>query len=352
MCVALVVAVGAASASHLEVDAVSLSVSTAEPGCALTAEASAEDPHGPQKFEDVRVVLPAGCGGRVQVSVIEDDARIGSYDAPVTAGGVVLLDDIGNGGYRPEHVAVVATLDGWDLPVTWSYTPLAPVGPIYPGNGDTVTTDLEWTSITSNPVQGCFSVDVSTTSTTPVVWRITLDLARAPFNGATTGYSIQGSDSWRYAQYAATPSAGYLQIGGTADVSAGRRTIVAGQTYEVSVCHWSLPPGAQTPSAYSVSTVQGTWTAARACLVTTVTGNGSSQFYVGWTVQLDMQSAVNRLQSAGRTFDALTYSANHSEQTWTPAPGVGPNAFTVVSTSAANIRLSQSYVFETCAVDW
>lgn len=34
------------------------------------------------------------------------------------AGGTVLLNDIVNGGYRPEQVTVIATLDGWDLPTT------------------------------------------------------------------------------------------------------------------------------------------------------------------------------------------------------------------------------------------
>lgn len=118
------------------------------------------------------------------------------------------------------------------------------------------------------------------------------------------------------------------------------------------MCHDALPPGVQTPSAYSVNTVKGRWSDTRACLVTTVTGNGTSQFYVGWTVPLDMQSAVSRLQSAGRTFDALTYSGNHWEQTWTAAPDVGPYGYRVVSNTAANIAGTESYVFETCAVDW
>lgn len=340
--------VGIAHAARLDVAAGHLSVAGVGSPCSTPATATPEDRHNVhERYRDVRFVMPAGCGGDVQLAVLQDGTAITTYVGTVSAGGTVLLNNIG--WYTPADTTVAATIDGWYLPTTWAYGPPEPAGPVYAGNAETVTTDLVWTSISNNPVQGCFAVDVSTTSTTPVVWRITMDLAEAPFNGQETGYAIQGPGGV-YETYASTPSAGHLQIGGTA--SGTRRTIVAGQTYHVEVCHWGLPPGVQAPSAYTVSTVRGTWTDTRACLVTTVTGNGTSEFYVGWTVTLDMQSAVTRLQSAGRTFDALTHSGNHWEQTWTPAPGVGPYAYTIVSNSPANIRLSQSYVFETCAVDW
>lgn len=78
----LVALVGAASASRLVVDAGSLSVATAVHPCPGTAAAAPEDPHGSQKYDDVRVALPAGCAGRLQVAVIENGAQIGSYDDP------------------------------------------------------------------------------------------------------------------------------------------------------------------------------------------------------------------------------------------------------------------------------
>lgn len=346
-----VLALTFANAAALPLDGGSLVSTTATHPCPGPATATAATGGG-TTYSAVSVTMPAECAGReLKVTLLDGTTELHGGIGTVASAGATTVD-LGETYTADANLTVRAVVDGWDLPTTWSFAPPTPEGWVHPGNEDTVTTNLVWTSITNNPVQGCFSVDVSTTSTTPVVWRITLDLSEAPFNGATTGYSIQGGDSWRYEQYASTPSAGYLQIGGTDNPQAGRRTIVAGQTYEVSVCHWGLPPGVQTPSAYTSTTVQGTWTDTRACLITTVTGNGTSQFYFGWTVTLDMQSAVSRLQSAGGTFDALTHSDNHWEQAWTPAPDIGPYAYTVVSDSPANLRHSESYVFETCAVDW
>ncbi len=77
------------------------------------------------------------------------------------------------------------------------------------------------------------------------------------------------------------------------------------------MCDWSLPAGVDTPSAYTVTTVPSTtqWTTTWACLDTTVTGNGTSQFYVGWTAQVDMAPAIARLAEGGNVRDAWTYGA-------------------------------------------
>lgn len=228
------------------------------------------------------------------------------------------------------------------------WAPAGPSGPVYNGNDDTVVTDISWTLVTNNPVQACFVAEVTTTSPTPVPWRLTMDLGRAPFNGQSSGYQLAGNDSWRYQFHSNSPGPGFIQVGGTA--GGGRQTIVVGQVYEVSVCNWSLPPGVQTPGAYTVTIGQGEWTPTRACLVTTVTGNGTEPFYFGWTAQLDMQPAVAHLIANGRSFDGYSYGGNNWMFTRTANPAAGPYAWTVTSSSPANIAGSQQFSFTTCAV--
>lgn len=155
--------------------------------CPGTAAATPEDPHGSQKYNDVRVALPAGCDGRLQVAVIENGTRIGSYDGPVSAGGTVLLDDFVHGGYRPEQVTVIATLDGWDLPTTWSFTP-PHIWCTVITTGSTATCTATVTLATRrNPESGVmrdyYDVVVRTDSADFVRWEVGFQLDHAFYGG-------------------------------------------------------------------------------------------------------------------------------------------------------------------------
>ena len=334
-------AVVVGNAAQLQVDAGQLSVASASAPCTGTATATPEVSQGAQKFRDLRVTLPTGCSGDVQVAVTASGGTVGSFSGSPAADGSVLVDNF-SGGFRPADISVSATLQGWTLPVVMGAVP--PTGPVYPADAVTVVTDIRWTLVTNNPVQACFAADVTTASTTPVPWRLEVDLTQPPFNGATTGYSFQGNDGWLYQQSAATPAAGYMQISGA--VGKARETVVAGTTYEVQVCNYGLPPGVQTPSAYTVSSTQGTWTNNSACVQTTVTGNGTSQFYFGWTAVVDLRAAASRV---GRTSPRLELE-NAWQQTWTPAPDIGPNVYRVASQTSANLAGTQSYTFSACAM--
>ncbi|UJP40954.1 hypothetical protein [Cellulomonas palmilytica] len=237
------------------------------------------------------------------------------------------------------------TVNGWPVPATWTYAP--PAGPVSPGNDSTVMPSIEWTLVTNNPVQVCFIATVSTTSTTPVPWQLRLDLAQAPFNGATSGFTIVnapggGDISWKlgitYDQAAMT-----ARIAGKPDVNAPITTITSATTLRFQVCHYGLPPGVQTPSAYTVTyTNSPAWTATRACVTATVTGNGSSRFYFGWTVELDMSAARAAVGAGGWT----DLTGNLWQLTRTD---LGGNRFRFTSNTAANISGTQSYVFTYCA---
>jgi hypothetical protein len=332
---AVAVTVGVGAASALPVAGATLTTVTTTHPCAGTAGLAGGG-------STLTVTLPSsGCAGRtVNVTLTSaSGAVVGSGSATVSGNAAtVTLPTTG-------AVAAAATVDGWHLGTTLSLTP---TGPITPGNPSTTLSDITWTLITNNPTQTCVAVDVTTNSPTPVAWAADVDLAQPPFNGAAPGgLSIQGVDSWRYQLAGNVPSAGKARLTGTA--AGGRANVVAGTTYRVTLCHWNLPPGVDTPSAYAVTTTQGTWTPTKACLDTTITGNGTSTFYVGWTTTVDMGPARAHLASTGHSRDAWTYGPGEWAVNRT---STGPSTFAVSSTGPSTVAGTQSFTFTTCAVDW
>lgn len=220
-------------------------------------------------------------------------------------------------------------------------------GPVNPGDGNTVMTDIEWTLVTNNPVQVCFIATVSTTSTTAVPWSLRMDLTQAPFNGATSGFQVDnapGGDNiaWKLGITYNT-TAMTATVAGRTDVNQPIATITSATTLRFQVCNWSLPPGVQTPSAYTVTyTNSPAWTSSRACVTATVTGNGTSRFYFGWTITLDMAAAYASLPNVTHWSNP---TGNLSQLTQTD---LGGRRFQFTSKSAANIAGTQSYVFTYC----
>lgn len=282
-----------------------------------------------------------------------------------TSAGTVLLDATGTltGGAftattSTPFTAPTATTarvfvagEGWPVAATW--VPPAAAGPVYPGpDGSAFDTTVTWdlTNATSGQ-QACFTIRVTTRSTTPIVWSAYIDTTQAPFNGARTGYSLQGDESWKY-QLGAPTTAGLIRVSGRTDVWQPYDTVVAGQVRTVSVCNYSLPGAVVTPTAYTVSFAQGTWTDREACVVTTVTGNGTSPFYVAWQTPVDMTAAVARLRSAGGSPDAWRYGGEEWRLDRTLVPSLaGPYVFQTTSRTASNIVGTQSFSFSTCVVD-
>lgn len=334
--VLLAATLAVASASTLDVRPGSLTSVRLDHPCPGTAAATASG-------TAVTFTLPAGscAGALVDLTLVGSDGSVvGAGQA--TAGSSSAQLSLPTAG----AVSAYATVDGWPVGVSWT---AVAAGPIRPGTPDTVLTNIVWDLLTNNPTQVCFHGDVSTTSTTPVAWALDIDLSQPPFNGvAARTLSLQGVDGWRYDLARDTPADGMAQI--TGNVRGGRATIIAGQTYRVELCDWRLPDGVDTPSAYTVSTVPTTpWTDTHACLATTITGNGTSQFYVGWSTTVDMAPAVARLTDAGHVLDAWTYGPDEWKVDRTQT---GPTTFLVTSDGPSTIAGTQSFTFITCAVDW
>jgi hypothetical protein len=226
-------------------------------------------------------------------------------------------------------------------------------GPVYPGAdttqfSTTITWDLK--NATSGQ-QACFTANVTTASTTPVVWKVDLDLSQPPFNGVTGGFRLAGNNGWKYQLAYNTPVQGIAEITGKPDANEPWVTVVAGQTRVVEVCNDNLPGAVQTPTAYSVSSAHGTWTDSRACIDTTITGNGTSQFYFAWQTTVDMSTAVARLAAAGHATNQWQYANNDWMTSHnTPATTASPPTFNVVSAIASNLVGTGSFTFEICAV--
>jgi hypothetical protein len=294
--------------------------------------------------------ITGGCAaGRVVVYGSASPNAVVASGSGAVAGGAMVVTTAAFQAPTTAAGRAFVMLDGWVVPAAWTSTDVpAPVGPVVPGTASTVLSNLTWVTLTNNPVQVCFQVDVTTTSTTPVAWAVDVDLAQAPFNGQTTGYSLQGDNGWKYRLYASTPTVGKLQIRGDPSAWDPWTTVVAGQVRTVKVCNFGLPI-VQTPSAYTVTSTPTTWTDTRACVATTVTGNGTSQFYVAWTAALDLQSAVARVQGSGKKI-GFDYDRAYYDTIPSPAPAVGPYASTIVSKNESSIAGTQTFTFEACAV--
>ncbi|WP_273652348.1 hypothetical protein [Cellulomonas fimi] len=351
--VVAVLATGVASAARLSLTTPGQPYGTAVQRCATgpAAVAASGTPVGGQYTQ----VTVSGLGGTCTTGRV----------ILATSAGTVLLDATGTlaaGTFTattttPFSAPTATTArvfvagDGWPVSATW--TPPAASGPVYPGpDGSAFDTTVTWdlTNATSGQ-QACFTIRVTTRSTTPIVWSAWIDTTQAPFNGARTGYSLQGDESWKY-QLGAPTTAGLIKISGRTDVWQPYDTVVVGQVRTVTVCNFSLPGAVVTPSAYTVSFAQGTWTDREACVVTTVTGNGTSPFYVAWQTPVDMTAAVARLRSAGGSPDAWRYGGEEWRIDRTVVPSLaGPYVFQTTSRTASNIVGTQSFAFSTCVVD-
>ena len=348
--VILVFSTAVAQAAHLGLAPGSLGVYTAADACA-PGGVTATAPTGSTSASVVVLgSVPSACDGRaVQLVVYRADGA-----ALATAGSTLTVTAGSASVAVPSFVVadaagVALTLGGWGSVATW-VPPVSPTGqwPVTPGNAGTLVSATGY-SISNNPVQVCVNITVSTASTVPVAWRVTLDLTKPPFNGQTDAgtYSLQGTDGWRYALYGDTPSSGSMQVGGTQN--GGRRSIVSGQQYVVTLCQFHLPNPPVTPSAYTVTTSAPVYDSGthRACLTTTIAGNGSSEFYVGWTATVDLSGAVALLTANGRAASGWAWPSNDWEVQRTQLPGT--SSFVLTSATAGSIAGSQTFVYVACA---
>ena len=332
-----------ASAASISVNAGAMDTFTVGHPCHGTLAATTPTTTG--TVSTVSVTPPAACAGRTVAVAVNDGTvvRNGTATAPASGSVTVAL----NGAYTPSTTTqVAATASGWHLDTSWSYTPPAPpaTGPIVPGNAQTVITDIAWTQPAQNQV--CVDVTV-TTNAASSWWRVDLNVNQPPFNGATSGYQLDGNV--QFIPGSGTAVGGVLGIEGS-NPGWGRLNPGATRTFEV--CHWGTPAPADLPSAYTVTYSQGTWTDVEACVLATITGNGSSEFYFGWSVPIDMTAAYQRIQSAGNTVGRVQEDTYSPTASYSPARSPSVSSYTVTSEWQGVLRLSETRTVGLCAYQY
>lgn len=193
-------AAGPGSAASLTITAGSVSTAIVEKPC--SGSLAATTPSTSTPVSAVTVTAPATCSGRqLQVAVTTGGATVEGA-AAVPESGVVTVGL--NGAYTPSTATQVsATVDGWNLPATWAYTP-PPAGAItcYPVDPSVTATCA--VSVTGWSFWGSgYRLDftVTTPSPTPFEWEVRLDLSatgqQAPGGGTLfPGYPVPAAQWW------------------------------------------------------------------------------------------------------------------------------------------------------------
>lgn len=172
---------GLASASNLSVGSPKLGIEAASNPCPGVVVATPATLSG-SRYRGIAFTLPSGCGSRTVQAAIKNGSTWRTGSATFASSGIVTL----NNTYTAlTTMNVVATVDGWDLPVTWSYAPVTCAVPT-----GVATCDAGVTIFTGNKPGGGFftyyDVVVTTTSTTPVPWRVTILMSYPDYPGIPT----------------------------------------------------------------------------------------------------------------------------------------------------------------------
>lgn len=336
-----------ASAARVSVNAGALDTFTVGHPCFGTLAATTPTTTGTSS--SVEVTPPEACAGRTITVAVNDGTvvRQGTTTAPASGSVIVTL----SGAYTPSTTTqVAATVSGWHLDTSWSYTPPEDpppaTGPITPGNDQTVITAIDWTISNSN--QACAEVTVTTNTAQNSWWRVNLNIDQAPFYGATSGYQLGGGPV-EFVPGSGTAVNGVLGIQGSNN---GWGRLSQGSTRTFTVCHYGLPSPPDDPSAYSVTYSQGTWSDTQACVRATITGNGSSEFYFGWSAQIDMTPAFERIESSGREVRRLQQDTWGNIVQYSPAFSPSVSTYDLTHLWQGVLRLSESRTVGICAYEY
>ncbi|GEN79962.1 hypothetical protein [Actinotalea fermentans] len=342
-------AVVVGNAAQLQVNGGQISVASATNPCAgQTLAVTTDAVAGTATWIEVTTpaTWPSACvGKRIDLMVLDGaQVRTASIASAPVAGTVTPLDL--SGSFTPPSTGnpVSAVVAGWSIATTWTYSPQPPVtGPITPGTPETDLRSVTWTSVVVGQ-QFCVDVTVSTTNqTSQKDWAVDLNIGQRPFNGATSGYQIQGADAQKVA-FAANPDAGKVTIVGTGNYKKLRSTDPA---LSFTVCHYSTPAPQYDP-ALTYTVIQGPVTGNpwNACVTTSVSVTGTPLFYAGWRADVEMSAAVALANTPPNTYQRVY--ASGGAYTLQQLPG---NVWRVSGSHWGNygIRDGQGITFTLCA---
>lgn len=197
--VVAVAGLGLASATGLGVAGTGVDGSSAAAPCDGTAVATPvgaiDVQPGQPGYAGVSVELPSGCAGShpVQVTLLQ-----GATPVVSASGAVAGIATLATSAYYAQQVTdAVATIDGWDLPLTWSFTPPATCQ-VTSGSGECAAGVTLWTGQRNGGSSSAlyFDVWVTTTSTSWVTWTVTFDLTHPYYGTAVTALGNSDLDDY------------------------------------------------------------------------------------------------------------------------------------------------------------
>ncbi|WP_024285688.1 hypothetical protein [Cellulomonas sp. KRMCY2] len=155
-------------------------------------------------FSAVSITVPAGCAGRtVLLTLLNGTTPVGSGSAAAAASGATVVS-------LPTYTAlssltVQATVGGWNLPTTWSFTPPHIWCTVVSGGSPGATCTATVTRFTGIKESGSLVADyydvvVETTSALALRWQVTFNLPH-PFYG-TVPTALGNSDLDDYSDVA------------------------------------------------------------------------------------------------------------------------------------------------------
>lgn len=216
---ACLVGITVAQAEHLAVAPAQLAAVQAGHPCPGTAVVGPADAATYPNYQGVVVSMPTGCAGLAVQVHVDRPATTTDRDGAGTAGadGVAALQ---LGGTYATNVTntFTATVDGWNLPVTWNPSALPHIWcTVVDGTANTCRASV---TIRTTSIDTYWDVVVTTTATTAVRWEVGFNLAH-PFYGTQPtrlgnsdldGYN-DGQTQW------AVPSANYTPYNDVTRVS-------------------------------------------------------------------------------------------------------------------------------------
>lgn len=246
---------------------------------------------------------------------------------------------------------------------TWSAPAAANPGDVVGAGPGTAVTGVTWTVPTLLPVgQTCVDVTVTGTSATPQPWSITVRLDGPPFFGAPASALYYGGTT--QVTIAAGPTSATAVVSGvgtgTPFVSAwSNKLLTTTRTLTVRLCTMGTrTPAPADPSWYTATqAVSGSWTATRACVAVTVTGNRDTAawpFWFGWQTSVELAAAKAHIVAAGRTVNYVSWSPDPSSgyQFTTSPAATSPVAdrYTLTSGTLQPIRGTGSTTVTACVL--
>jgi len=186
--------------------------------------------------------------------------------------------------------------------------PPEPVGPVYPGPG----TDFEppaWSGPNAEgnpePTNVCFTVEITTDSSTPVAWIVMIETDQPPFNNVPPfvyppgfrGQFFGWEQSYNFAPAVDYATTGRYQMTPTATHQYASETV----SYTATACAVNVPEPAWQPPGPDTYTQRDTLTLMRNGVMPCVAGtvDGNAPYYVGFTLSFDWMLFLDEQLTAG-----------------------------------------------------